>query len=164
MNRDWHRAAIWLVWLALPTTARNHWRAWDRLPARTAVHFNANWQPNRRTTKVRLAAFCSLLFALCFLLFALGLITFMLALCTVAAYVVQALNPRASWPVLIAFYGALGFCGYGSTSIADYNLHRDRQARHTECAPATSARIRRREGFFNCICNGRRYVRDVTHG
>ena len=152
MNRDWYQAAIWLGWRALPATALNYWHAWDRLPARMAVHFNANWQSNGRTTKEGS------------LLLALDLITFMLTLCTVAAYVVQALNPRSSWPVLIAFYGALGFGWYGSNSIGEYNLHRDRQARHTECAPATSARMRSREWFFNGSCNRRRYVRDVTHG
>ena len=46
MKRDWYTLATWLMWLALPITALNYWRVWDRLPARMAVHFDANWQPN----------------------------------------------------------------------------------------------------------------------
>jgi len=44
----------WLVvvmWLPLVTIALNYWRAWDRLPARMAVHFDANWQPNGYTSR-----------------------------------------------------------------------------------------------------------------
>ena len=39
------------MWLALPITALNYWRAWDQLPARMAVHFDANWQPNGYTSR-----------------------------------------------------------------------------------------------------------------
>ena len=35
----------------LPITALNYWRAWDQLPARMAVHFDANWQPNGYTSR-----------------------------------------------------------------------------------------------------------------
>ncbi len=119
MNRDWYKTAIWLAWLALPTTALNYWRAWNQLPMSMAVHFDATWRPNGFTSKVGS------------LLFALGVITFMLVLCTAASYIVQALNPRSSWPVLIAFYVALGFCWYGSNSIVEYNLHSGAQTPHT---------------------------------
>jgi Domain of unknown function (DUF1648) len=112
MNRDWYKAAIWLPWLALPATALNYWLAWDQLPVRMAVHFNANWQPNGWTTREGS------------LIFALGLIAFMLVLSTAASYIVLALKPQSSWPVLIAFYVALGFCCYGSNAIVRYNLHR----------------------------------------
>ncbi len=121
MNRDWYKTAIWLAWLALPSTALNYWRAWDRLPMRMAVHFDVNWQPNGWTTREGS------------LLFALTVTTFMLVLCTVAAYVVRALKPRSSWPVLISFYVALGFCWYGSNSLVKYNLQRAQQARHSSC-------------------------------
>ena len=46
MNRDSYKTLTWLMWLALPTTGLNYWLAWDRLPYRMAVHFDANWQPN----------------------------------------------------------------------------------------------------------------------
>ena len=119
MSRDWDKTAIWLAWLALPTTALNYWRAWDQLPIHMAVHFDATWRPNGFTSKEGS------------LLFALGVITFMLVLCTAASYIVRALNPRSSWPVLIAFYVALGFCWYGSNSIVEYNLHSRQQTPHS---------------------------------
>jgi hypothetical protein len=121
MTRDWYKTAIWLAWLALPATALNYWRAWDRLPMRMAVHFDANWRPNGWTTREGS------------LLFALGIITFMLILCTVMAYIVRALKPRSSWPVLIAFYVGLGFCSYGSDSIVEYNLHVEKLTPHAAC-------------------------------
>ena len=110
MKTNWYKTAIWLPWLALPAAAFKFWWAWERLPARMAVHFNANWQPNGWTTKQGS------------LLFALAVIAFMLVVCTVASYAVLALKPQSSWPVLIAFYVALGFCCYGSNSIVNYNL------------------------------------------
>ncbi|MGA2920357.1 MAG: DUF1648 domain-containing protein [Candidatus Sulfotelmatobacter sp.] len=128
MNWDWYKTAIWLAWLALPTTALNYWRAWDRLPMRMAVHFKANWQPNGWTTREGS------------LLFALGVITFMLVLCTAASYIVRALKPRSSWPVLIAFYVGLGFCWYGSNSIVEYNLHGGRQTPQSACVRGQLAR------------------------
>jgi uncharacterized membrane protein len=112
MNRDWYKTAIWLAWLALPITGLNYWLAWDRLPMRMAVHFDANWQPNGYTTKEGS------------LYFALIVIAFMLVLCTAASYAVRALKPQSSWPVLIAFCVALGFCCYGANAIVEYNLHR----------------------------------------
>ena len=33
MNRDWYKPLVWLMWVALPATALNYWRAWDQLPA-----------------------------------------------------------------------------------------------------------------------------------
>lgn len=119
MNRKWYKAAIWLAWFTLPATALNYWRAWDQLPMRMAVHFNANWQPNGWTTREGALSL------------ALGIITFMLVVCTVASYLVLALNPRSSLPVLIVFYVALGFCCYGSNSILEYNLRGARQAKHS---------------------------------
>ncbi len=124
VNRDWYKTAIWLPWLLLPATALNYWRAWEQLPMRMAVHFDANWRPNGWTTREGS------------LLFALGIITFMLVLCTVMAYVVRALKPQSSWPVLIAFYVALGFCCYGSNSIVQYNLHSNQGAPRSAAACA----------------------------
>jgi hypothetical protein len=108
--RKYFQVAVWLLWLALPATALNYWRAWDRLPDRMAVHFNANWQPNGWTTKEGA------------LLFAMAVIGFMLVVCTAASYAVLALKPQSSWPVLISFYVALGFCVYGSNALIEYNL------------------------------------------
>ena len=46
-----YKPLVWLMWLALPITALNYWRNWDRLPMRMAVHFDANWQPNGYTSR-----------------------------------------------------------------------------------------------------------------
>jgi len=119
MNRDRYQTAIWLAWLALPSTALNYWRAWDQLPMRMAVHFDAHWRPNGWATKEG-----SPLFAIC-------VVTFMLVLCTAASYIVRALKPRSSWPVLISFHVALGFCWYGRNSLVEYNLQSGRQLRHS---------------------------------
>ena len=32
MNRNWYKPLVWLMWLALPATALNYWRAWEQLP------------------------------------------------------------------------------------------------------------------------------------
>ncbi len=118
MNRKIFEMAIWLPWVALPTTALNYWRSWDRLPMRMAVHFDANWQPNGWTSREGS------------LLFALGLIAFMLVVCTGASYFVLALNPRPAWLALIALYVGLGFCWYGSNAIVKYNLQTKQHAQH----------------------------------
>jgi len=46
MNRRLFHLAIILLWLALPIVVLQYRAAWDRLPARMAVHFNAAAQPN----------------------------------------------------------------------------------------------------------------------
>src|ERR1022692_1646801 len=51
MKRDWYTLATWLMWLVLPMSALNYSTAWDQLPARMAVHFDANWQPNGYTSR-----------------------------------------------------------------------------------------------------------------
>jgi len=50
-GRGWHKALIGLMWVALVSTALNYRNAWDQLPARVAVHFDANWEPNGYTSK-----------------------------------------------------------------------------------------------------------------
>ncbi|HKH98425.1 MAG TPA: DUF1648 domain-containing protein [Candidatus Sulfotelmatobacter sp.] len=111
MNRDWYKPAIWLMWLALPTTALNYWRAWDHLPARMAVHFDANWQPNGYTSREGA------------LELGLGIMAVMLVLFTVAGLIAHALKPSASWPMLVVFYVVLGFISYGNYSIVRFNLN-----------------------------------------
>ena len=110
MNRDWYKTMIWLMWLALLSTALNYWRAWDKFPARMAVHFNAEWQPNGYTSREGA------------LMLGLGIMTAMLLIFTVAAYAVRALNPGASWPLLAVFAVVLGFVWYGNYSIIEFNL------------------------------------------
>jgi len=111
MHRDWYKMLTWLMWVTLPSTALNYWQAWDRLPARMAVHFDANWRPNDYTSREGSV------------MLGLGIMVFILGVSTVAALVARALKRSASWPVLVISYLVLGFVGYGNNSIVDFNLH-----------------------------------------
>jgi hypothetical protein len=112
MNRDWHHPAIWTMWLALPATALNYWRAWDRLPLHLAVHFDADWRPNGYTTREDA------------LLLGLGIMAFLLVVFTVAAYAVSAQKPGSLWPVLLTFYVALTILWFANNYIVEFNLNR----------------------------------------
>ncbi len=110
MNRDWYKTLTWLMWLALPITALNYWRAWDRLPARMAVHFDVNNHPNGYTTKEGA------------LELGLGIMVLILTSSTLAALLSHALKPSASWPVLVISYVVLAFVCYGNNAIVAFNL------------------------------------------
>jgi hypothetical protein len=110
MNRVWHKPAVLLMWLALPTAAWIYWRVWDQLPARMAVHFDANWQPNGYTSREGAAQL------------GLEILLVMLVLFTVTTLIVDALKPAAFWPALVISYAVLGFCWYGNYSIVEFNL------------------------------------------
>ena len=110
MNPRFYKSAVWLMWLALPLTALDYWQAWDRLPMRLAVHFDANWQPNGYTSREGA------------LMLGLGIMAVMLLLFTVGGLIVHALKPAAAWPMLILFYVVLGFLCYGNYSIVKWNL------------------------------------------
>lgn len=118
MNRDWYKPAIWLMWLALPTTALNYWRAWDQLPMRMAVHFDANWRPNGYTSREGS------------LMLALGVSAFLLVVFTVAAYAVRVNKPSAALPVLITFYFALRLFWFANNWIVQRNLQSSDPAPH----------------------------------
>jgi hypothetical protein len=128
MNLDWHKTLTWLMWLVLPATALNYWRAWDQLPARMAVHFDANWQPNGYTSREGS------------LMLGLGIMAFMLLTFTIAALIVRAQKPSAAWPMLLAFYVALGILWFANNYIVEFNLKA--QPAHSEFvgpnSPATS--------------------------
>src|SRR5579872_4276291 len=98
MNRDWYKMLVWLMWVALPATALNYWRAWDQLPARMAIHFDANWQPNGYSSREGA------------LYLGLGIMAFLSVLFTVGALITHAQKPGAFWPMLIFFYAILGVC------------------------------------------------------
>jgi hypothetical protein len=110
MNRDFYKPLVWLMWLALPITALEYWRAWVRLPMRMAVHFDANWQPNGYTSREGA------------LMLGLGIMAVMLLLFTIAALIARAMKPAASWPMLLTFYVVLGFLWFGNHSIVEWNL------------------------------------------
>ena len=105
------------MWLALPVSALNYWRAWDQLPARMAVHFDANWQPNGYTSREGA------------LQLGLGIMVVMLVLFTVAGLIAGAVKPNAAWPMLAVFYVVLGFVFYGNYSIVKFNLSAQRSSR-----------------------------------
>lgn len=118
MTRNWYKWAVFLMWLALPTSAWMYGRVWDHLPARMAVHFDANWQPNGYTTPegaLRLG---------------LGIMLVMLVIFTAATLTIFYLKPAAVWPALLISYVVVGFCWYGNYSILKFNL--DAQAAHSE--------------------------------
>jgi len=110
MNRDWYKTLTWLMWLALPITGLNYWRAWDQLPTRMAVHFDVNNHPNGYTTKEGA------------LELGLGIMGFILVTSTIAALAAHALKPSASWPVLVISYIVLAFVCYGNNAIVVFNL------------------------------------------
>src|SRR5579864_7174554 len=101
MNRI-YTLATWLMWLALPITALTYRQVWDQLPARMAVHFDANWQPNGYSSREGA------------LYLGLGIMAFMSVLFTVGALIAHGQKPGAYWPMLIFFYAILGVCWYGN--------------------------------------------------
>lgn len=121
MNRAWYKPPawlIWLTWLALPLSAMEYRQNWDQLPARMAVHFDANWQPNGFTSRQGA------------LELGLGIMVVLLVLFTVAAFIARALKQSAAWPLLVVFYIAMGFVWYGNHSIIKFNLQS--QPAHSE--------------------------------
>ena len=110
MARDFYKPAIWLMWLALPTTALNYWRAWDRLPTRMAVHFDASWQPNGYSSREGS------------LLLGLGIMALLLLLFTISGFILHAMRPTAAWPMLALFYVVIGIVGYANHSVVRFNL------------------------------------------
>ena len=123
MTRDWHKWAVLLMWVALPTSAWNYWRVWDQLPERMAVHFDANWRPNGFTS--REGAFQM----------GLGIMLVMLVVFTIVTLIVLYLKPAAGLGALIVAYLALGFCWYGNYSIVELNL---KPSAHSELVGANS--------------------------
>ena len=115
------------MWLALPTTALRYWRAWDQLPGRMAVHFDAYWQPNGYTSREGS------------LMLGLGIMTFMLLVFTIAAYIIGAQKPSAAWPMLLVFYLSIGILWFANNWIVERNLN---QPAHSQLlgpnSPATS--------------------------
>lgn len=124
MNRTWHKLAILVMWLALPTSAWSYWHVWDQLPARMAVHFDANWHANGFTTREGAVKM------------GLGILIFMLVVFNIATLLISYVKPLAILPVLLISYVVVGFCWYGNYSIVKFNLNA--QAAHSELVGATS--------------------------
>jgi glucan phosphoethanolaminetransferase (alkaline phosphatase superfamily) len=118
MERKLFQAAIGLAWLALPLTALKYWTAWDRLPMRIAVHFDANWQPSGWTTKQGA------------LLLALGTTAFLLVIFAIACYAAsrKATASLSRWAMVAVFYVALGLVFYMNYWIVDRNFRSSQPA------------------------------------
>src|SRR5258708_2902207 len=97
MERKLFIAAVGLAWLALPMTALNYSRTWDRLPPRVAVHFDINWQPNGWTSREGARTL------------ALGMTAFLLVVFTIVAYIARRTAASTSsrlsvWTLVAIFY------------------------------------------------------------
>lgn len=111
MTQRVYKPLLVLMWLALVSSALNYWRAWDQLPARMAVHFDANCEPNGYTSKEASVEL------------GLGIMAALLVLFTVAGLIAHALRPAAAWPMLVVFYVVLAMMWYGNYSIVKFNLN-----------------------------------------
>lgn len=112
MSRSAYKPLLLLMWLALVTSAVNYWRVWTQLPARMAVHFDANFEPNGYTSREGAAEL------------GLGIMAVLLLLFTIAGLIACDMKPAAAWPMLVVFYVVVGILWYGNYSILRFNLNR----------------------------------------
>ena len=112
MLRFAYKPMLLLMWVALIATAVNYWRVWDQLPARMAVHFDANFQPNGYTSRAASAEL------------GLGIMAVLLLLFTIAGLIMHAMKPAAAWPMLLTFYVAVIILWYVNDSVLRFNLNR----------------------------------------
>lgn len=107
------------MWIAVPLTAFDYWLAWDQLPARMAVHFNADWRANGWAS--REASFA----------LAMGVVVFLLLGFTAASYVVrmQPVPEFMRWVLLTFFYGVLVLVCAVNHWVVRYNLSERTNAR-----------------------------------
>ena len=112
MLRFSYKPMLLMMWLALIITALNYWRVWYQLPARMAVHFGANFQPNSYTSREAAAEL------------GLGIMAVLLLLFTIAGLIAHAMKPPAAWPMLLVFYVVVGILWYGNYSVLRFNLNR----------------------------------------
>jgi hypothetical protein len=127
MTHFGYKPLLALMWVAFVTTALNYWSAWDQLPARVAVHFDQNWQPNGFASKEGSVEI------------GLGIMAVLLVLFTVTGLMAHAMKPAAAWPMLIVFYVVIGFVWYGNYSIVKFNLHA--QPAHSALSLKQSAQL-----------------------
>jgi hypothetical protein len=113
MERRMFLAAIVLAWLALPLTALHYQRTWERLPARVAVHFDANWQANGWTSRKGSRTL------------ALGITAFLLTIFTLAGLAVSRVATPAwsKWVMVFVFYVVLGIVFYVNYWIVERSLN-----------------------------------------
>ena|SRR5215469_6769910 len=112
MLRSAYKPMLLLMWLALLTSVVSYWRVWDQLPARMAVHFDANFEPNGYTSREGAVEL------------GIGIMAVMVLLFTIAGLIAHALKPVAAWPMLVGFYIVVGTLWYGNYSVLRFNLNR----------------------------------------
>lgn len=132
MNRNGFRALVLLMWLALPASAWEYRSVWNQLPARMAVHFDANWRPNGYTSREGA------------LELGLGILAVMLVMFTVSTLVIGSLKPPAAWPALLIAYVAVGFCWYANHAIVKFNLDAVKESSQMSVLSFQRAATRRR--------------------
>ena len=126
MKSTWLKAGVLLMWLALPISAWEYRSVWENLPARMAVHFDANWQPNGYTSRQGA------------LELGLGIMTVMLMMFTLSTLIIQGLKPTAAWPALLIAYIVVGFCWYGNHSIVKFNLNAQKEQQNSQLSVVSS--------------------------
>ncbi len=104
--------ATGLMWLALPLTALDYWLVWDRLPARMATHFDADWRANGWASREGS------------LEFALLVVLFMLAVFTIINFAMwrSSVPQFARWLMLAFSYGVLIVVCSVNHRVLRYNL------------------------------------------
>jgi len=102
--------SIFAVWLALPLVGLDWWRAWDRLPASMANHFDASWRANGWAP--RMDVFEQ----------SMGVTICALVVFTFVAILVRARRPSAFWPVVIVSAVAVVLQAWLNHTIIGHNL------------------------------------------
>jgi Protein of unknown function (DUF1648) len=129
MDRTWFKAGVLLMWLALPISAWEYRSVWEQLPARMAVHFDANWRPNGYTSRQGA------------LELGLGIMAVMLVMFTLSTLIIQGLKPSAAWPALLIAYVVVAFCWYGNHSIVKFNLNAQKGSSESSQLSVPSSRL-----------------------
>ncbi|HEX6824558.1 MAG TPA: DUF1648 domain-containing protein [Candidatus Sulfotelmatobacter sp.] len=120
MNRTWLKAGVLLMWLALPISAWEYRSVWEQLPARMAVHFDANWRPNGYTSRQGA------------LELGLGIMGVMLVIFTLSTLILDGQKPAAAWSALLIGYVVVSFCWYGNHSIVKFNLNAQKEQQRSQ--------------------------------
>lgn len=112
MERKLFLAAVVIPWLVIPLTARNYSRAWERLPPRVAVHFDAKWRPNGWTTRQAARTL------------ALGMQLFLLTVFTIAAFAISRVRTSSvpHWTLVAVFYLVIGLVYFVNRWVVDRSL------------------------------------------
>jgi len=111
MNRKVFLFAVVLLWMAVPLVGLEYWRAWDRLPAQVATHFNAAGEANGWMSREVAVEF------------GLGIMVCVLAVFTPLLWLAARHEVTlASWSLLALCAVILGFMAEGNRAILRHSL------------------------------------------